>query len=87
MFYNHFSVYPAFGGVVFAQAEGQGIAKYLGPTNKNPIMQNHGFLTAGGTVAEAAAFFIALQRACQTQLLVESSLAAGSMGKFLGKLG
>ena len=38
-----------------------------------PTIENHGLLTCGGTVAEAAAFFIALERACQTQLLVESA--------------
>ncbi|KAJ6036568.1 hypothetical protein N7540_000847 [Penicillium herquei] len=86
MFYNDLSVYPAFGGVVFAQEEGQRIAKYLGSKNKNLIMQNHGLLTAGETVAEAAAFFIALERACQTQLLVEASTAPGSVGSVLGNL-
>ncbi|KGO76963.1 Class II aldolase/adducin N-terminal [Penicillium italicum] len=86
MFYDDLSVYPAFGGVVFAQEEGQRIADYLGPKNKNLIMQNHGLLTAGGTVAEAAAFFIALERACQTQILVESSTAPGSIGASEGNL-
>ncbi|KAJ5973673.1 hypothetical protein N7481_010883 [Penicillium waksmanii] len=80
MFYDDLSVYPAFGGVVFAQQEGQRIADYLGPNNKNLIMQNHGLLTAGDTVAEAAAFFIALERACQAQLLVEASTAPGTIG-------
>jgi ribulose-5-phosphate 4-epimerase/fuculose-1-phosphate aldolase len=49
-------------------------------------MQNHGLLTSGGTVAEAAAFFIALERACQNQLLVESSIAPGSVRNILGNL-
>ncbi|KAL2815804.1 class II aldolase and Adducin domain-containing protein [Aspergillus cavernicola] len=80
MFYNDLSVYPAFGGVVFSNEEGHHIADALGPTNRNLIMQNHGLLTAGGTVAEAAAFFIALERACQTQLLVESAIAPGTRG-------
>lgn len=80
MFYDDLSVYPAFGGVVFAREEGRRIAEYLGPKNKNLIMQNHGLLTAGGTVAEAAAFFIALERACQAQLLVEASVSPGSHG-------
>lgn len=86
MFYDDLSVYPAFGGVVFAQEEGERIADYLGPKNKNLIMQNHGLLTAGGTVAEAAAFFIALERACQTQLLVEASVAPGSIGHSMGEI-
>ena len=86
MFYDDLSVYPAFGGVVFAQGEGERIADYLGPKNKNLIMQNHGLLTAGGTVAEAAAFFIALERACQTQLLVEAAIAPGTIGHNMGEL-
>lgn len=80
MFYKDLAVYPSFGGVVFAAEEGQKIADALGPTNKNIILQNHGLLTAGGTVAEAAAYFIALERACQTQLLVEAAIAPGSVG-------
>ncbi|KAJ5625530.1 hypothetical protein N7510_001839 [Penicillium lagena] len=80
MFHDDLSVYPAFGGVVFAKEEGQRIADTLGPKHKNLIMQNHGLLTAGETVAEAAAFFIALERACQAQLLVEAAIAPGSIG-------
>jgi ribulose-5-phosphate 4-epimerase/fuculose-1-phosphate aldolase len=86
MFYDDLSVYPAFGGVVFAQEEGEHLADYLGPKSKNLIMQNHGLLTAGGTVAEAAAFFIALERAFQPQILVESSTAPGSIGASEGVL-
>jgi ribulose-5-phosphate 4-epimerase/fuculose-1-phosphate aldolase len=80
MFHDDLSVYPTFGGVVFAKEEGQRIADTLGPKHKNLIMQNHGLLTAGETVAEAAAFFIALERACQAQLLVEAAIAPGSIG-------
>lgn len=80
MFYKDLAVYPSFGGVVFAAEEGQRIADALGPTKKNIILQNHGLLTAGGTVAEAAAFFIALERACHAQFLVESAIAPGTIG-------
>lgn len=77
MFYDDLSVYSNFGGVVFAREEGFRLADALGPKHKNIILQNHGLLTAGGTVAEAAAFFIALERACEAQLLVEASLTGG----------
>lgn len=86
MFYNDLAVYPAFGGVVFAAEEGQRIADALGPANRNIILQNHGLLTSGSTVAEAAAFFIALERACQTQFLVESATAPGTVGGTLTML-
>lgn len=42
MFYNDLSVYEGFGGVVLAKEEGENIAKALGPTRKNVILQNHG---------------------------------------------
>lgn len=76
MFYNDLSVYTGFGGVVFALEEGARIAAALGPTNKNIILRNHGLLTAGGTVDEAAAFFVALERACHAQITVENLSAA-----------
>lgn len=78
MFYDDLAVYAGFGGVVFAKEEGQRIARTLGDRHKNLIMQNHGLLTCGGTVAEAAGFFIALERACQTQLLTEAAVAPAS---------
>ncbi|KAH8586383.1 class II aldolase and Adducin domain-containing protein [Bisporella sp. PMI_857] len=81
MFFKDLAVYKNFGGVVFAKDEGVRIAQALGPIKKNLILKNHGILTAGGTVAEAAAFFIALERACQTQILVESSLVLGRLEK------
>ena len=80
MFYNDLAVYSSFGGVVFAPEEGSRIAAALGTQNKNIILKNHGLLTCGGTVAEAAAFFIALERACQTQLLTEAAIVPGSVG-------
>lgn len=86
MFYDDLSVYAAFGGVVFAPEEGKNIASALGPRNKNIILQNHGILTCGGTIAEAAAFFIALERACQTQLLIESATAPSSVGGTVSQL-
>ena len=75
MFYNDLTVYTNFGGVVFAKEEGTRLADALGDTKKNIILQNHGLLTSGGTIGEAAAFFIALERACQAQLLVEAAVA------------
>ncbi|KAK0387047.1 hypothetical protein NLU13_5360 [Sarocladium strictum] len=84
MFHDDLAVYASFGGVVFAPEEGRKIAAAMGPRKKNVILQNHGILTCGGTVAEAAAFFIALERACQTQLLVEACVAPGTVGARAG---
>jgi ribulose-5-phosphate 4-epimerase/fuculose-1-phosphate aldolase len=67
----------------FAKEEGARLADALGPTKKNMILQNHGLLTCGGTVSEAAAFFIALERACHCQLLTEAAIG-GDVGKASG---
>lgn len=45
MFYDNLAVYEGFGGVVLAREEGQQIAKALGSSNKNLILQNHGYDT------------------------------------------
>jgi ribulose-5-phosphate 4-epimerase/fuculose-1-phosphate aldolase len=73
IFYKDHSVYSDFGGVVFEDDEGARIAKALGPTNRSVILQNHGILTAGGTVDEAAYLFLLMERTCEVQLLVESA--------------
>ena len=54
--------------------EGQRIAKTLG-ANKAVVLANHGLLTVGASVGEAAWWFVAMDRCCQVQLLAE---AAGS---------
>ncbi|MNY48772.1 Decarboxylase NovR [compost metagenome] len=54
--------------------EGQRIANALGD-NKAAILQNHGLLTVGKTVDEAAWWFITMERSCQVQLLAEAAAA------------
>ncbi|ESU06016.1 hypothetical protein FGSG_00790 [Fusarium graminearum PH-1] len=73
IFYKDHSVYSDFGGVVFEDDEGARIAQALGPKNRSVILQNHGLLTAGGTVDEAAYLFSLMERTCEVQLLVEST--------------
>ncbi|KAI1505585.1 class 2 aldolase adducin domain-containing protein [Biscogniauxia marginata] len=76
-FYKNLGVYEGFGGVALAPEEGRRIADALGPENLNLILQNHGLLTTGRNVGEAAAYFIALERACEAQILTESVAANG----------
>lgn len=76
-FYRSHAVYDSFGGVVVGREEGDRIARTLGPTNKAAILQNHGLLTVGRTVDEAAFWFLSLERTCQAQLLADAA-AAGS---------
>lgn len=84
MLRNDLAVYGNFGGVVFAKEEGKKVAEALGPLCENLIMQNHGLLTYGGTVAEEAALFIASERACHTQLLTEAAVAPHTIGASSG---
>lgn len=83
-FYDDLSVYGGFGGVVLASAEGTELARQLGPKNKSLILQNHGLITCGSTPAEAATYFITLERACQTQLLAEAAAANGLKKQLVG---
>ena len=48
------------------------IAKTLGPA-KAVVLRNHGLLTVGGSVEEAAWWFVAMDRCCRVQLLAEAA--------------
>ena len=41
-------------------------------------------LTCGATVDEAAAYFIALERACAGQIMVEQAASNGAVKKYVG---
>lgn len=71
-FYDDHAVYHGFRGVVLDDEEGREIATRLGQ-HKAIILRNHGLLTVGGSVQEAAWWFIAMDRACQVQLLAEAA--------------
>ncbi|PPJ49649.1 hypothetical protein CBER1_02159 [Cercospora berteroae] len=71
------AVYKEFGGVVFTEEEGERLAAALGPNGKGMILRNHGLLTVGGTVDEAAYLYTLMERSCEVQLLVEAAAANG----------
>ncbi|KAI9501188.1 hypothetical protein GGI25_000586 [Coemansia spiralis] len=71
MFYKDHALFPGFNGVVADEAEGERMAQTLA-NNKALILQNHGLLTVGQSIDEAAFWFIALDRSCQAQLLAEA---------------
>ena len=73
-FYKDHAVYEDFGGVVVELDEGARIAKALG-SHKAAILQNHGLLTVGHTVDEAAWWYITMERSCQVQLHAEAAAA------------
>lgn len=70
--YKKHAVYDSFGGIVLEADEGKHIAKALGEKNKAVILKNHGLLTVGQTVDEAAFLFGLMERSCRIQLLVDS---------------
>ncbi|ATL85184.1 class II aldolase/adducin family protein [Streptomyces malaysiensis subsp. malaysiensis] len=73
-FYEDQGLYSDFRGVVNDTEEGRRIGVALGGA-KAVILQNHGLLTVGQSVAAAAWWFITMERSCQTQLL---AMAAGT---------
>ncbi|CZR66513.1 probable ribulose-5-phosphate 4-epimerase and related epimerases and aldolases [Phialocephala subalpina] len=76
-FYNDLSVYNAYGGTVVSTEEGARIAKALGPKNRSIILRNHGIITCGHTVDEAAFLFIALDRCCHSQMMANAAVGPG----------
>lgn len=75
-FYRSHGVYRDFRGVVVDEEEGRRIAAALGD-GKAAILQNHGILTVGRSVDEAAFWFLSLERTCQAQLLADAAAAGG----------
>ncbi|KAJ3549496.1 hypothetical protein NM208_g474 [Fusarium decemcellulare] len=67
------AVYESFGGIVLEDDESDKIAEALGEKNRVAILQNHGILTAGATIDEAAYLFTLMERSCEIQLMVEST--------------
>ncbi|OJJ51436.1 hypothetical protein ASPZODRAFT_87787 [Penicilliopsis zonata CBS 506.65] len=82
-FYGKLSVYDDHGGIALAQDEGIQVAKALGKDNIACILQNHGLLTVGRTVDEAAWLFTSLEHACHAQLLAEAAAANGLPKKII----
>ena len=71
-FYEDHVVFDDYTGVVEETSEGDRIARALG-TKKAAILRNHGLLTVGQCVDEAAWWFITMDRSCQAQLLAEAA--------------
>ena len=71
-FYGDHTLFDDYTGVVLDSEEGKRIATALG-SGKAAILRNHGLLTVGGSVAEAAWWFVAMERSCQVQLAAEAA--------------
>lgn len=71
-FYEDHALFDDYTGVVLDTSEGKRLAENLG-SRKAIILKNHGILTVGHTVDEAAWWYITLERSCQAQLLAEAA--------------
>jgi ribulose-5-phosphate 4-epimerase/fuculose-1-phosphate aldolase len=71
-FYEDHALFEHFSGVVLDTSEGDRIAEVLGP-RKAVILQNHGILTVGPSVETAVWRYLAMENACQAQLLADAA--------------
>jgi ribulose-5-phosphate 4-epimerase/fuculose-1-phosphate aldolase len=70
-FFDDHIVFDHFTGAVFELDEGKRIAAALGG-RKAAILANHGLLTVGRSVDEAAWWFVTMERTCQAQMVAEA---------------
>ena len=71
-FYDDHVVFGEYDGAVLDPGEGGRIASALGGC-KAAILANHGLLTVGRSVDEAAWWFVTMERSCQAQLVAEAA--------------
>ncbi|BCL36002.1 class II aldolase/adducin family protein [Nostoc sp. MS1] len=71
-FYQDHALFDDYQGVVLETSEGKRIAEALGD-RKAIILRNHGILTVGHSVDEAAWWYIRLEDTCKAQLLAEAA--------------
>ena len=71
-FYDDHVLFGEYNGLVLEQAEGERIAGLLGG-RRAAILRHHGLITVGGSVEEAAWWFITMDRACQMELLARAA--------------
>ncbi|RST77181.1 class II aldolase/adducin family protein [Siminovitchia acidinfaciens] len=70
-FYKDHSLFDDYTGVVYEKSEGERIADALGK-NKAAILRNHGLLTVGQSVEEAAWWFILMERSCREHVFAHA---------------
>jgi ribulose-5-phosphate 4-epimerase/fuculose-1-phosphate aldolase len=71
-FYEDHALFDDYTGVVLDLEEGKRLAHAL-DDKKAVILRNHGLLTVGHSVDEAAWWFITMERSCQAQLLASAA--------------
>ncbi|KAJ5916727.1 Meiotically protein [Penicillium tannophilum] len=81
--YGRIGLYEDHAGIALSQEEGRQIAQALGKDNFACILQNHGLLTVGTTVDEAAILYSMLENCCHSQLMAEAAAANGIPKKII----
>jgi ribulose-5-phosphate 4-epimerase/fuculose-1-phosphate aldolase len=71
-FFEDQAVYREYNGLALEEEEGERMAAALGD-NRAVVLANHGIITVGGSLEEAAYWFISFDRAAQVQLLAEAA--------------
>jgi ribulose-5-phosphate 4-epimerase/fuculose-1-phosphate aldolase len=71
-FYDDHALFDDYTGVVLDLGEAKRLAEALGD-RKAVILRNHGLLTVGHSVDEAAFWYITMERSCHVQLLAEAA--------------
>ncbi|MDN5855954.1 MAG: class II aldolase/adducin family protein, partial [Actinomycetia bacterium] len=71
-FFEDQAVYDEYNGLALEEEEGVRMAERLGD-RRAVVLQNHGIITVGGSIEEAAYWFISFDRAAQVQLLAEAA--------------
>jgi ribulose-5-phosphate 4-epimerase/fuculose-1-phosphate aldolase len=77
IFFNNHTTYNDFGGVVLDSDEAVPIAAALGSSNRSIILKNHGLLTVGSNVGEAAYLLTLMDNCCEVQIMVDSVQGCG----------
>lgn len=71
-FYEDHALFNDYTGVVLKTEEGERIATTIGE-KKAIILRNHGLLSVGHSVDEAAWWFVVMDRCCHSQLMAEAA--------------
>jgi ribulose-5-phosphate 4-epimerase/fuculose-1-phosphate aldolase len=71
-FYDDHALFDDYTGVVLDTGEGKRLAAALGE-RKAVLLRNHGLLTVGHSVDEAAFWYITMERSCHVQLMAEAA--------------
>lgn len=84
-FFEAHGLFDDYTGVVVDTEEGKRIAHALGD-HKAAILRNHGILTVGHSVDEAAWLYITMERTCEVQLLAEAAGAPVSIDADMARM-